>query len=85
MIHIYVMIWHLKFLNLKIILRPSIVGVMPLKRIHMVPSLNFKCTPRAGGLQPATHHGQPLKTFSKPNRKPLSTLPDFKKKLSWHS
>jgi hypothetical protein len=46
MIDIYVMIWHLKSLNLKTILRPSIVGGMPLKRIHVVPSLNFKCTPQ---------------------------------------
>ena len=45
MIDIYVMIWHLKSLNLKTILRPSIVRGMPLKRTHMVPSLNFKCTP----------------------------------------
>jgi hypothetical protein len=43
---IYVMIWHVKSLDLKTILRPSIVGGMPLKRTHMVPSLNFKCTPR---------------------------------------
>ena len=40
------MIWHLKSLNLKTILRPSIVGGMPLKHTHVVPSLNFKCTPR---------------------------------------
>ena len=46
MIDIYVMIWHLKGLNFKTILRPSIVGGMPLKRTHVVPSLNFKCTPR---------------------------------------
>ena len=46
MIDIYVIIWHLKSLNLKIILRPSIVGGMPLKRTHVVPSLNLKCTPR---------------------------------------
>ena len=46
MIDIYVIIWHLKSLNLKIILRPSIVGGMPLKRTHVVFSLNFKCTPR---------------------------------------
>ena len=46
MIDIYIMIWHLKSLNLKTILRPSIVGGMPLKRTHVVPSLNFKCTPR---------------------------------------
>jgi hypothetical protein len=46
MLDIYVMIWHLKSLNLKTILRPSIVGGMPLKRTHVVPSLNFKCTPR---------------------------------------
>ena len=31
MIDIYVTIWHLKSLNLKTILRPSIVGGMPLK------------------------------------------------------
>ena len=31
MIDIYVMIWHLKSLNLKTIPRPSIVGGMPLK------------------------------------------------------
>ena len=40
------MIWHFKSLNLKTILRPSIVGGMPLKCTHVVPSLNFKCTPR---------------------------------------
>ena len=49
MIDTYVMIWHLKFLNLKTILRPSIVGDMPLKRTHVVFSLNSKCTPRAHG------------------------------------
>ena len=42
----YIIIWHLKYLNLKTILRPSIVGGMPLKRTHMVPSLNIECTPR---------------------------------------
>ena len=42
----YTMIWHLKFLNQKTILRPSIVGGMPLKRTHVVPSLNIECTPR---------------------------------------
>jgi hypothetical protein len=36
----------LKNINLKTTLRPSIVGDMPLKRTHVVPSLNFKCTPR---------------------------------------
>ena len=46
MIDVYVMIWHLKILNLKTILRPSIVKVMPLKRSHVVPSLHIKCTPR---------------------------------------
>jgi hypothetical protein len=46
MIDIYVMIWKLKNINLKNILRPSIVGGMPLKRTHVVLSLNFKCTPR---------------------------------------
>ena len=46
MIDMYIMIWHLKFLNLKTILRPSIVGGMPLKRTHVVPSLNIGCTPR---------------------------------------
>jgi hypothetical protein len=46
MINIYVMIWHLKSLNLKTILRPSTKGGMPLKRTHVVFSLNFKCTPR---------------------------------------
>ena len=46
MIDMYIMIWHLKFLNLKTILRPSIVGGMPLKRTHVVPSLNIECTPR---------------------------------------
>ena len=46
MIDIYVVIWHLKHLNLKTILRPSIVGGMPLKCTHVVPSLNFKCTPQ---------------------------------------
>ena len=46
MIDIYVMIWYSKFLNLKTILRPSIEGGMPLKCTHVVPSLNFKCTPR---------------------------------------
>ena len=45
MIDIYVMIWHLESLNLKTILRPSIVCSMPLKNTHVVPSLNFKCTP----------------------------------------
>ena len=35
MIDIYVMIWHLKSINLKIVLRPSIVGVLPLKRTHV--------------------------------------------------
>jgi hypothetical protein len=51
MIDIYVMIWNSKSLNLKTILRPSIVGGMPLKRTHVVPSLNFKCTPRASCMQ----------------------------------
>ena len=46
MIDIYVMIWHLKSLNLKTILRPSTLGGMPLKRTHVVFSLSFKCTPR---------------------------------------
>ena len=46
MIDIYVMIWHLRSLNLETFLRPSIVGGMQLKRTHMVPRLNFKCTPR---------------------------------------
>ena len=46
MIDIYVMIWHLKSLNLKTILKPNIVGGMPLKRTRVVPSLNYKCTPR---------------------------------------
>ena len=46
MIDMYIMIWHLKFINLKTILRPSIVGGMPLKRTHVVPSLNIECTPR---------------------------------------
>ena len=32
MIDIYVVIWHLENLNLKTILRPSILGGMPLKR-----------------------------------------------------
>ena len=47
----YIMIWHLKFLNLKNILRPSIVGGMPLKRTHVVPSLNIECTPRVWYLE----------------------------------
>ena len=47
MIDMYIMIWHLKILNLKTILRPSIVGGMPSKRTHVVPSLNIGCTPRA--------------------------------------
>ena len=46
MIDIYVVIWHLKNINLKTILRPIIVGGMPLKCTHVVPSLNFKCTPQ---------------------------------------
>ena len=46
MIDMYIMIWHLKILNLKTILRPSMVGGMPLKRTHVVPSLNIGCTPR---------------------------------------
>ena len=46
MIDMYITIWHLKFINLKSILRPSIVGGMPLKRTHVVPSLNIECTPR---------------------------------------
>ena len=46
MIDMYIMIWHLKILNLKTILRPSIVGGMPLKHTHVVPSLNIECTPR---------------------------------------
>ena len=33
MIDMYIMIWHLKFLNLKTILRPSIVGGMPLNAL----------------------------------------------------
>ena len=45
MIDMYIMIWHLKFINLKTILRPSIVGGMPLKCTHVVPSLNIECTP----------------------------------------
>ena len=60
MIDIYVMIWHLKSLNLKTILRPSIVGGMPLKCTHVVPSLNFKCTPRG--------HELSYKTKSKHNQ-----------------
>ena len=39
------MIWHLKVLNLKNILRPSIVGGMPLKHTHVVPSLNLSALP----------------------------------------
>ena len=35
MIDIYVMIWHLESLNLKTILRPSILEGMPLKRSHV--------------------------------------------------
>jgi hypothetical protein len=50
------MIWHFKIINLKTILRPSIVGGMPLKRTHVVFSLNFKCTPR--GIM--THKGGSL-------------------------
>ena len=46
MIDMYIMIWHLKIINLKTILRPSMVGGMPLKRTHVVPSLNIGCTPR---------------------------------------
>ena len=46
MIYVYVLIWHVKNLNLKTILRPNIVRGMPLKCTHVVPSLNFKCTPR---------------------------------------
>ena len=46
MIDMYIIIWHLKIINLKTILRPSIVGGMPLKRTHVVPSLNIGCTPR---------------------------------------
>ena len=45
MIDMYIMIWHLKNLHLKTILRPSMVGGMPLKRTHVVPSLNIGCTP----------------------------------------
>ena len=45
MIDMYIMIWHLKFLNLKTILRPSMVGGMPLKHTHVVPSLSIGCTP----------------------------------------
>ena len=40
------MIWYLNSLNLKTILRPRIVGGMPLKRTHVVPSLKFKCSPQ---------------------------------------
>ena len=40
----------LKILNLKTILRPSIVGGMPLKHTHVVPSLNIGCTPRGLGV-----------------------------------
>ena len=46
MIDTYIMIWHLNFINLKTILRSSIVGGMPLKHTHVVPSLNIECTPR---------------------------------------
>ena len=46
MIDIYVMNWRSKILNFKTILKPSIVGVMPLKHTHVVPNLNFKCTPQ---------------------------------------
>ena len=35
MIDIYVMIWHLKSLNLKTILRPIYGGGMPLKHTHV--------------------------------------------------
>ena len=49
MIDMYIMIWHLKIINLKTILRPSVVGGMPLKRTHVVPSLNIGCTPRVLG------------------------------------
>ena len=54
MIDTYVMIWHLESINFKIILRPSIVGGMPLKRTHVVPSINFKCTPRVVGSPKST-------------------------------
>jgi hypothetical protein len=45
MIDIYVMIWHLKFLNLKTSLRPSIVGGMPLKRTHVFLVLTLSALP----------------------------------------
>ena len=40
------MIWHLESLNLKPLLRPSIVGGMPSKHTHVYSNLNFKCTLR---------------------------------------
>ena len=39
------MIWHLKTINLKTILKPSIVGGMPLKHTHAVPSLTLSALP----------------------------------------
>ena len=41
MINIYVIIWHLKTLNLKTISRPSIVGGMPLNALTCIPNLKF--------------------------------------------
>ena len=45
MIDIYVMIWHLKILNLKIILRPIYEGGMPLKRTHVYIVLTLSALP----------------------------------------
>ena len=44
MIDIYVIIWHLKNLIIKTILRPSIVGGMPSNALTCIPNLNTKCT-----------------------------------------
>ena len=63
MIDMYIMIWHLKILNLKTILTPSIVGGMPLKRIHVVPSLNIECTPWG-----STHNENISPHYPLPNR-----------------
>ena len=45
MIDIYIMIWHLKSLKLKNILRPSIVGGKPLKRTHVYSILTLSALP----------------------------------------
>ena len=63
MIDIYVMIGHFKSINLKTILRPSIVGGKPLKRTHVVPSVNFECTPRAPPRIPKLPHWMPLNSI----------------------